>query len=501
MIEITFFIGKIKEGNQESKRRKKMYKIHKQLTSNNQMKMTQKTLVRSVKMHVLALWVVCFIAGCRWQRQPDSDRMPNIIYIMADDLGYGDLGCYGQQQIQTPNIDGLASEGMRFTDHYSGHTVCRPSRLVLWRGFHTGHSPISSNASYVFRPEDVTVAELLKQQGYATGGVGKWAMGDTSNSGHPNRKGFDFWMGYLDQGEAHNYYPTHLWRNFEKVPLSGNVLSNDPKDRGRVSVKRVTYSHDVMTKEALGFIRRHAHEQFLLHVHWTIPHANNEGGRATGDGMEVPDYGIYNEKAWPSPEKGHAAMIRRMDGDVGRIMALLKELGIERQTVIFFTSDNGPHTEGGHKHEYFDSNGPLRGFKRDLYEGGIRVPMIVRWPGRIRANSVTDHPSAFWDFLPTACEIAGIDPPPDIDGISYLPTLLGKEQPQHSYLFWQFERNNQRKVAVRAGKWKAVRPATDEPIELYDLSVDIGELKNLAPQNPEVVARLTAMMKEAVEKH
>jgi uncharacterized sulfatase len=450
--------------------------------------------------YILFLCLVSCLAGCKARPQAEMTRMPNIIYIMADDLGYGDIGCYGQKQIKTPNLDQLASEGMRFTGHYAGHTVCRPSRLVLWTGYHTGHTALSSNALYVLKPEDVTVAELLKQKGYVTGGVGKWAMGDTGTSGHPNRNGFDFWMGYLDQSEAHNYYPTHLWRNFEKVPLPGNVLSDAPEDRGRVAVKRVTYSHDVITEEALGFIRRLAREPFLLHIHWTIPHANNEGERATGDGMEVPDYGIYTDKPWPNPEKGFAAMISRMDRDVGRIVESLKTLGIDEQTVIFFTSDNGPHEEGGHQHEYFDSNGALRGFKRDLYEGGIRVPMIVRWPGHIRASSVTDHLSAFWDYLPTACEIAGIDPPADIDGISYLPALLGREQRQHEYLFWQFERDNQKKAAVRAGKWKAVISGTGKPVELYDLSADEGELNDIASQHPETVARLTAMMKEAIER-
>jgi arylsulfatase A-like enzyme len=433
--------------------------------------------------------------GC--QGPPTDERPPNIIYIMADDLGYGDLGSYGQEQIQTPHLDRLADEGLRFTDHYAGSTVCRPSRLVLWTGYHTGHTPIASNAEYVFQPEDVTIAEVLRQHGYATGGVGKWAMGDTGNTGHPNRNGFDFWMGYLNQSDAHNYYPTHLWRNGETVPLEGNVLSEHPDARGRVAVERVTYSHDVMTDAALDFIRAHAHEPFLLHVHWTIPHANNEGGYVTGDGMEVPDYGIYEDRPWPSIEKGHAAMITRMDRDVGRLVALLEELNIERHTVVFFTSDNGPHAEGGHDHAFFDSNGPLRGYKRDLYEGGIRVPMIVRWPGRIAAGSTTDHPSAFWDYLPTAVALAGAEAPAGLDGISYVPTLLGEAQPQHEYLFWTFGRGERARVAVRFGKWKAVRNGIADPVELYDLSLDIGEASDVAAENPDVVARLTAIMEEA----
>ncbi len=440
----------------------------------------------------LAAGMIAAFAGCGGH--PPDERPPNIIYIMADDLGYGDLGSYGQQQIQTPNLDRLAEEGIRFTDHYAGSTVCRPSRLVLWTGYHTGHTPLRSNDSYVFQPEDVTVAEILQQHGYATGGVGKWAMGDTSNTGHPNRNGFDFWLGYLDQADAHNYYPTHLWRNAETVPLAGNVLSDDPETRGRVAVERVTYSHDVMTDAALDFVRQHAHEPFLLHIHWTIPHANNEAGSATGDGMEVPDYGIYEDRPWPSNEKGHAAMITRMDSDVGRLIALLQELDIDQHTVLFFTSDNGPHAEGGHDHTFFDSNGPLRGYKRDLYEGGIRVPLIVRWPGRIAPGSTTDHPSAFWDYLPTATALADVEPPDGIDGISYLPTLLGREQPRHEYLYWAFEQGTSTKQAVRYGAWKAVRLGPEAPVELYDLSVDRGEENDVAAAYPELVARLTAIM-------
>lgn len=420
---------------------------------------------------------------------------PNIIYIMADDLGYGDLGCFGQKVIKTPNIDTLAKEGMRLTSYYAGCTVCRPSRLVLWTGLHTGHTAISSNAGYIFKPDDVTVAELLNGAGYATGGVGKWAMGGVETTGHPNKNGFDFWMGYLDQGQAHNYYPPHLWRNMDKVPLKGNVLLDHKNARGRVANKenRVTYSHDVMTQEALGFVRRNAHHPFLLHVHWTIPHANNEGGRVYQDGMEVPDYGIYKNKDWPNVEKGQAAMITRMDGDVGRIIALLRELKIDRRTLVIFTSDNGPHQEGGHKHEYFDANGPLRGYKRDLYEGGIREPTIAWWPGRITPATDSDEPLAFYDFLPTACELAGVDAPKKTDGISFVPTLMGKKQTSHEYLYWKYGK----KEAARMGKWKAVRLKPDAPIELYDLDSDIGEQNNIAKSHASVVAKMEAILKEA----
>lgn len=421
-----------------------------------------------------------------------ADR-PNIIFIMADDLGYGDLGCFGQKIIKTPEIDRLASEGMRLTSFYAGCTVCRPSRLTLWTGFHTGHTPISSNASYVFKPEDVTVAELLAEEGYSTGGIGKWAMGRPDSSGHPNLNGFKFWMGYLDQGEAHNYYPTHLWRNTEKVNLPGNELSFDPQARGRVSVKRVTYSHDLMTDEALNFVKREAGGPFLLHAHWTVPHANNEGGRVTGDGMEVPDYSGYGDRDWPSPEKGQAAMIHRLDRDVGRLMSLLKELEIDQKTVVIFTSDNGPHSEGNHKHEFFDANGPLRGFKRDLYEGGIRVPTIVRWPGVVAAGSSSDEPLAFWDFLPTACELAGKKEAVSTDGLSFVSLLKGKTQPKHDYLFWKYGE----KLAIRQGSWKALKPGKNSKWELYNLDSDIGESRDLANREGEKLKALIQLSVQA----
>ena len=427
------------------------------------------------------LFLAC-LAALSLQNTGAAAPRPNIIYIMADDLGYGDLGSYGQTVIETPNIDRLAAQGIRFTDHYSGHTVCRPSRLVLLTGRHSGNTAISSNAPYTLPTGARTVTTLLKQAGYATGGVGKWALGRPETSGRPTNQGFDFWFGYLDQGEAHNYYPEMLWKNDESIRLPGNKVG----DQKRVSVQRETYSHDLLTEHALQFIRANRDQPFFLQAHYTIPHANNEGGRATGDGSEVPEYGVYSDRDWPYPEKGFAAMITRLDGDIGRMIALLKELGIDDNTVVFFTSDNGPHQEGGHQMEYFNSNGSLRGYKRDLYEGGIRVPMIARWPGKIRAGTTTDHPSAFWDFLPTACALAEIDFPNDIDGISYLPTLLGSDQPRHEFLYWQFSG----KVAVRTDHWKAVRPGEDEPYELYDLSNDIGEQQNIAQDHSDVLEKL-----------
>ena len=423
----------------------------------------------------------------------DLPARPNIIWIMCDDLGYGDLGCFGQKTMATPRLDQLAREGMRFTDFYAGCTVCRPSRLSLWTGKHMGHTPISSNANYHFKPEDVTVAELLREAGYRTGGVGKWAMGGVGTSGFPLKNGFDFWMGYLDQGEAHNYYPTHLWRNGQRYPLAGNVLSDHPAARGRVASRKVTWSHPVMTEQAFGFIRENREQPFLLHVHWTIPHANNEGGRVHGDGMEVPDYGPYEDRDWKNTSKGQAAMVTWMDRDVGRLVELLRELKIDRRTLVVFTSDNGPHSEGGHKHEVFDANGPLRGFKRDLYEGGIRVPTIAWWPGVVEPGTTCSEPLAFWDFLPTACELAGVKTPEGLDGFSFVNALSGKPQRSHDYLYWKYGK----KEAVRSGQWKLIRTSPGKPVELYDLKADPGEQRDVADGYQEEVKRLRGYMAKA----
>ena len=449
----------------------------------------------------LTAWVVigaALFVGTAEVAAADHPAKPNIIYVMADDLGYGDLGSFGQEVIATPHLDRLRRQGMKFTDHYAGNTVCRPSRLVLWTGMHAGHAAISSNEYYKFENNEPTVAELLKRAGYATGGVGKWAMGGVGTTGHPNRNGFDYWFGYLDQTAAHNYYPEHLWENTSKYPLKGNKVMSDERPGKYVTAPehRETYSHDVMTDKALAWIRNNAGGPFLFHAHYTIPHTNNQGGRVTGNGQEVPSYEPYADKDWPEPEKGFAAMIHRLDRDMGRLMELLNELGIAEDTLIIFTSDNGPHQEGGHKHAFFDSNGPLRGYKRDLYEGGIRVPTIARWPGTIEPGTTTDHPSAFQDFLPTACELAGVKAPENIDGISFLPTLLGNAgaQKEHDYLYFEYSG----KRAVRQGKWKAVRLSPKrEGVELYNLNADIGEQNNVADQHPEIVKRMKRLMREA----
>ncbi|MBI2431920.1 MAG: arylsulfatase, partial [Candidatus Hydrogenedentes bacterium] len=346
---------------------------------------------------------------------------PNIIFILADDLGYGDLGCYGQKVIETPRIDRMAAEGLRFTQCYAGSTVCAPSRCCLMTGLHSGHAWIRGNARLPLRPEDVTVAEVMKEAGYATGLIGKWGLGNEQTTGTPNKQGFDEFFGYLDQKHAHNYYPEYLWRNEEKVRLEGNI-----EEKPEVSSERVQYTPDLFTEEALSFVTRHREHPFFLYLAYTIPHANNERGGAKGDGMETPSYAPYEDKDWPTPQKGHAAMVTRLDRDVGRVLDKVAELGLDNDTLIFFSSDNGPHQEGGGDPEFFDSSGPLRGLKRDLYEGGIRVPMIARWPGKVPAGTTSDLVLAFWDFLPTAAQIASVVPPEGLDGHTVVPELVGR---------------------------------------------------------------------------
>jgi arylsulfatase A-like enzyme len=424
-----------------------------------------------------------------------AQTRPNIIFIQADDLGYGDLSCYGQRKFKTPNIDRLAAEGLRFTRYYAGSTVCAPSRSALMTGQHTGHTRIRGNARHPLLPEDVTVAEVLKSTpgaGYKTALIGKWGLGEAGTTGVPNRQGFDYFFGYLNQRHAHNYYPTFLWRDEERIKLR-NVVPDEDEEGSGVSTNRVDYTHDLIVEESLKFIERNSGGPFFLYLALTIPHANNE---AKNKGMEVPDLGEFASEDWPDQEKAKAAMITRMDRDVGRLMASLKKLGIDDNTLVFFTSDNGPHREGGVDPDFFDSNGPLRGIKRDLYEGGIRVPMIARWPKRIKAGAKSDQVWAHWDLLPTVAEIAGVKPPANIDGISMLNALVGKRQRNHEFLYWEFHERGFSQAA-RMGDWKAVRKSPDFPLELYDLKNDLGEQDDVAVKHPEVVKKIEDYLKIA----
>ncbi|MGK7393982.1 MAG: arylsulfatase [Candidatus Cyclobacteriaceae bacterium M3_2C_046] len=414
----------------------------------------------------------------------------NIIYILADDLGYGDLGAYGQQLIKTPEIDKMAAEGMRFTDHYAGNTVCAPSRCALMTGYHMGHARITGNGQGPLLPEDITVAEVLKKAGYTTGIIGKWGLGEAGSTGVPTQQGFDYFYGYLNQIRAHNYYPDFLWENQEKVPLANEieiVQEGYAKGIGSVSSKREQYSHDLFTEKALDFVEKNQTQPFFLYLAYTIPHANNEG---RDQGMEVPDDQPYSEKDWPQMQKNHAAMISRMDTDVGKLLAKIRQLDLAENTIVFFSSDNGPHREGGGDPAFFDSNGPLKGIKRDLYEGGIRVPFIAWWPGQIPAGTESNHIAAFWDFMPTAADLADVSLEHETDGISFLPALLGKaeEQNKHDYLYWKFGEGNGSE-AVRIRNWKGITIG-QQPLEVYDLSRDLDETINLAGQEPEIEQQL-----------
>lgn len=429
---------------------------------------------------------------CRAGPDANSAARPNIVFILADDLGYGDLRCYGQREIKTPNLDRLATQGMRFTNCYAGSTVCAPSRCALMTGVHSGHGRIRGNGEVPLAPGDVTVAKVLKGAGYATGIFGKWGLGEADTTGVPNAQGFDEWFGYLNQHHAHNYYPDFLWRNGNREAIAGNVVANN------VASTKAVYSQDLFVREALDFLDRHEGDRFFLYLPFTSPHANNEAGK---QGMEVPSDEPYSDKPWPQAQKNHAAMITRLDRDIGRVLDRLHEHGLDEHTIVFFSSDNGPHKEGGADPTFFHSSGPLRGIKRDLYEGGIRVPMIVRWPGHVPTGTTNDLPWAFWDVLPTLAELTGAQAPPGLDGISVVPALLGREkagrdQSRHEYLYWEFHERGF-KQAVRAGDWKAIRFGVGGRVELYDLSKDLGETTEVAKDHPDIVARLTAYMDQA----
>lgn len=412
-----------------------------------------------------------------------QNRPPNIIVIMADDLGYGDLGCYGQQRVRTPEIDQMAKEGLRFTSAYAGSTVCAPSRCAWLTGLHTGHAQMRGNSATWLRPQDLTIQEMLRAAGYRNGVIGKWSMGPMGSTGFPLEKGVDEFFGYFSQRHAHTYYPHVLLHNRRHVELPRNW-----------SLKPDEYAPDRFTAHAVKFIRE-TRGPYYLEVNFTTPHANNEKGNA---GMEVPSDEPYSRQPWPQNERNFAAMITRMDKDVGSILEAVRRSG--RETFVLFTSDNGPHREGGHDPDFFDSNGIYRGIKRDLYEGGIRVPAIAWMPSRIAAGTVSDCPWAFWDLMPTFAEFAGLPAPKGIDGRSIMPGLTGGKQEQAEFLYWEFHERGTRQ-AVRHGEWKAVRLDPGAPLELYNLRIDPGENANVAARNPDVVKRIEAYLKTARTEH
>jgi len=439
---------------------------------------------------------------------------PNLIWLMADDLGYGELGCYGQKVIATPNLDRMAREGMRFTHFYAGATVCAPSRSVLMTGQHHGHTRVRGNAgpgnpaAQALRPDDFTVANLLQQSGYKTALIGKWGLGDVgaAESGLPRRHGFDHFFGYLNQRHAHNHFPDFLWLNEERLALP-NVVTPVGGDGAGYATRAVQFADDLFTDEALKFVAKHQDRPFFLYWSLVTPHANNERARELKDGAHVPDYGPYAKEDWPPPDKGHASMITRLDSYVGRLLEQLRRLHLEEDTLVIFTSDNGPHNEGGHTPKLFNPSGPLRGMKRDLYEGGIRVPTIAWWPGTIEAGRVRDAPWWHADLLPTAGELAGAELPsplPKLDGVSIVPLLKGTgDLPADRVFYWEFYEQGGKR-AVRKGKWKLVQPrlAAEKVVsELYDLSKDLGESHNIAAEHPDVVKELEAIIEREHEDH
>ena len=452
---------------------------------------------------VLSLFLFAGLAGAK-------ERSPNVILILADDLGYGDLGCFGQNTLKTPRLDKMATEGMKFTQFYAGCTVCAPSRSVLLTGKHMGRTVVRGNSAQpiVIQPDQHTLASVLKKAGYATACVGKWGVGTPDNFTNPNDVGFDHFFGYVNMWHAHNFYPEFLIRNGKVQKLRNEVAPKwkrcqDPKlpQAGRgVAVKKVDYAPDLFAEDALRFIREKHEQPFFLYFAMNVPHANNEAGNR---GMEVPDLGEFAKKDWPEPEKGFAAMIKNIDRDVGKVLDLVTELDMAKDTLVIFTSDNGPHQEGGHKADFFDSNGRYVGIKRDLAEGGIRVPTIAWWPGSVKAGTADDHPWYFGDCMATFAELAATKAPDDIDSDSFLPTLQGNppenQWSRKSRLYWEFlERGSAQ--AVRFGKWKAIRqPMFTGPIRLYDLSFDHEEKKDHAKRRPDLVEHAAHLLDQCHE--
>jgi arylsulfatase A-like enzyme len=436
-----------------------------------------------------------------------TPERPNLIWIMADDLGYGDLGCYGQKVIQTPRLDQMAREGLRFTQFYAGATVCAPSRSVLMTGQHHGHTRVRGNAgannplAQALRAEDVTVARVLQTAGYRTALIGKWGLGDigAAECGLPRRQGFDYFFGYLNQHHAHNHFPDFLWRNEERVRLP-NVVTPVGDFGGGYATEAKVYADDLLADEVFQFVAQHTDHPFFLYWCPVVPHANNERTRVLQDGAEVPDYGIYADRNWPQPDKGQAAMITRLDHLVGRLLDELQRLQLAKNTLVVFSSDNGPHNESNHDLARFEPAGPLTGIKRSLTDGGIRVPCIAWWPGHVRAGQETDHVAYFGDWFATAAELAGAPIPAGLDSLSFVPTLrpAAAAQPRHEFLYWEFHERGFSQAALYQGRWKAIRErAATAPLVLYDLRTDIAEKVDVAAQHPDIVEKLDAYLQSA----
>lgn len=450
---------------------------------------------------------VVLLSGVGMASQKNGPGKPNLIWIMADDLGYGDLGCYGQSVIATPHLDRMAAEGLRFTHFYAGATVCAPSRSVLMTGQHHGHTRVRGNAgqanpkAQALRADDITVAKMLQSNGYRTALIGKWGLGDVgaAETGLPRKQGFDEFFGYLNQHHAHNHFPDFLWKNEEKVNLPNKVTPVGDAGGG-YATEAVQFADDLFADAAMKFVAANTAQPFFLYWSMVIPHANNERTRVLKNGAQVPDFGTYADKDWPEPDKGQAAMVTRMDGYVGRMIAKLRELQIDKNTLVIFTSDNGPHNESNHNLSRFNPSGPFTGIKRSLTDGGIRVPLIAWWPGRITAGQTSKHVGYFGDWMATASELSGAEMPPNCDSISFAPTLLGKpdQQKSHEFLYWEFHEGGFKQAALYQGRWKGIRSGgPDNPIVLFDQYEDIAEKNDVASIHPEVAAIIGKYLKAA----
>jgi arylsulfatase A len=447
--------------------------------------------------------ITCFLYTVATLCIAHAQQKPNIIFLLADDLGIGDIGCYGQQKIRTPNIDALAKDGMKFTNFYSGSTVCGPCRSSFMTGLHTGHTPVRGNkgikpeGQYPLTANTNTIARMLQANGYTTADFGKWGLGGIGTDGIPLKQGFDIFYGYNCQTLAHNYYPDHLWSNNDRIELPNKTRDS-------------VYSADLIQQNAMQFINQKHNKPFFLYLSYTLPHAGLNLPRDSvywnyvkqfneAPLKQVPDKKQYESGPFePYPHAAYAAMVARLDKYVGEIKAALKKKGIEQNTLFIFTSDNGPHKEGGNDPEFFNSNGIYRGKKRDLYEGGIHMPFIASWKGKINPNTSSSHIAAIWDMFPTFLDMAGVKNDATIDGISMLPTLLNKgKQSAHEFLYWEFHEEGG-KQAVRWGKWKAVQlnvsNEKDGAIELYDLEKDPSEKNNIASINPDIVKKMAAFI-------
>lgn len=451
----------------------------------------------------LAVALVLFIFG---QHGLATDQ-PNLIWIMADDLGFGELECYGQKIIQTPNLDRMASEGLRFTHFYAGATVCAPSRSVLMTGQHQGHTRVRGNAgpknplAQALRAEDVTIARVLQQAGYRTALIGKWGLGDSglAECGLPRQQGFDQFFGYLNQRHAHNHFPSFLWRNEERVSLP-NVVTPVGDDGAGYAIKALQFADDLFADEAVQFVMENKSQPFFLYWSLVIPHANNERTRELKNGAAVPDFGPYADRDWPDPDKGHAAMISRMDAYVGRMLKVLREQGLAENTLVIFTSDNGPHNESNHSLARFNPSGPLSGIKRSLTDGGIRVPLIAWWPGKVPAGTQTGHVAYFGDWMATAAELASAKIPEGRDSLSFVPTLFGKPalQQRHEFLYWEFHEGGFKQAALYQGRWKGIRSGgPDAPLELFDQQADVAEKTNVAALHPDIASQISDYLRQA----